>query len=301
MANKRKSSPKSVSHQLKKLKSKTRTIDKEFKKQQSDYKKQFRKKVSALKKSGLISKKVDARRANPTKALTNAIKTFGDVIDKTARVFKVSADKAKQYAKMGYRVKRGRVALPKDDGGYVPTRGRDKGLIKETKQVGEGPRITRTVFPSTASNLHDFLAELEDNPKYQNLKDGESFGIRFFGWNLSESFTDLEDLLEFFERYQAIETAISRAKDKTEVINNIEIVKIGSKQQISWAKQINKQRATVKAAKDLERKQRKPRKLNEHQLAKKRERAREYARRTYDTFENTMKRRKQRGTKKPRK
>jgi len=290
---KRKSISSPVAEQLKKLKARQSDIDKQYKKQQAAHLKAFRSQVAALKRKGIVGKNIDARSANPTKALKATIRTFSDVIDRTARVFKIGGKKAKQYAAMGYRVKRGRVALPKADGGYVPTRGRDAGLIKETRQVGEGPKVTKTVLPVTASSLDEFLETLQSKPP---LKDGESYGIRFFGWNLGRSFSDIEDLIEFLERYESVEKAKS-ASDQTEVIQNIEIVKIGSKQQLAWNKQFNKQRALVKQAKrDTYNKSRKykKRELNDFAKAKKREYDRAYAARTYDTFANTMKRRKQR-------
>jgi hypothetical protein len=299
MATKRKSSQNTAKAQLKKLKERQRALDKKFrereqqlKKQRAAAKKKFRSDVAKLKKRSLVSKKIDARRVNPTRALKRAIKTFDDVITGTARVFKIGAKKAAEYARMGYRVKRGRVALPKASGGYVPSRGRDRGLIKETRQVGEGPRVTKTIVPTNIHNIDDWLQAQRERP---SLREGESYGIRFFGWNLGQSFHDIDDLIDWFEHYHSIEDT-RRSKDQTEVIANIEIVKIGSKQQIAWSKKIAKQRALVKEAKratynKARKENRKPQKLNEHQKAKKRAYDREYARRTYDTFKNTIKKR----------
>ncbi|MBV8060341.1 MAG: hypothetical protein JO253_02300, partial [Alphaproteobacteria bacterium] len=73
-----------------------------------EQRKKFRHDISQLKRKGLVSKQIDARKAVPTRALKAALKQFDDVLTKEARVYKLPKQFVTGYKEAGYRVKGGR-------------------------------------------------------------------------------------------------------------------------------------------------------------------------------------------------
>jgi hypothetical protein len=58
----------------------------------------FRSDVAALKKAGLISSRVDARKQQPTRHMKAQLKRFANVLDGTAKAVRVPRAKAREYA-----------------------------------------------------------------------------------------------------------------------------------------------------------------------------------------------------------
>lgn len=183
----------------------------------------FRAAVRKLQKEGVIDKKIDAKKAKPTKRLTKKIADFKPVIEGKATALKLSKPAwRRHYKEQGHVVKDGFAIIDNVPGHrYSVT---DRG-IKTSKLEG---RYETTELPLSEKNLEKFLHELEFNKKFEKLKQpGERWAFRFYGNNSRRVFQTLRQLVDYISQYQTVEKALAkRARNRGEIINAIEIVRL---------------------------------------------------------------------------
>lgn len=202
--------------------------------------KNFRSKISRLKKQGVIPKSVDARSSYPGKLVNG--KSLGSIAARyeriakgTASTAKVSPSKLKAYRKAGFKTVKKRVIVTHSKGetvGVTP-----QGIIYKNHPSG----IRRFSIPISYKNLREWMADpnrdlhkwlrsLEHNADKINdsISQQEYFGFKFFN-NYSGLIThDIGELIEWFSRYDSVIAAHTH-KAQDEIYGNFEIVVINRK------------------------------------------------------------------------
>jgi hypothetical protein len=262
----------------------------------AEQRKNFRHGIAVLKKKGLVSKDVDARKAVPTRTLNKKLKEFSDVVSGQARVWKLPKALAPAYKEQGYRVNRGKVILQPSQ--YIPSRGRDKGFIKTSEQTGKGPRITSVHLPFRLKHLNRDLAMLRQrvNDGAIRLDDGEYYGFEFFGWHSTRLFENFDQLVDHLMMYETFEAG---SEDQiAERVRNVVIMKVDNDEAQDWygfniarVKKTRRRNSKVRKAKKTD----KP--ISGFARENRKEYNRLYAQLNYDKAANTEKKRRQRANK----
>ena len=262
----------------------------------AEQRKKFRHDIAQLKRKGLVSKQVDARRAVPTRALKAALKQFDDVLTKEARVFKLPTQFVEGYKNAGYRVKNKRVVLR--EGEYVVPSGKEKGVIKSVAQKGHGPTITIRSFPYAPHTIDEFIELVNSDPERFHLENNEQWGFRFFGYNSRKYFDNFQEMIETIHAYNSIEAAYDNPDHMSELVANFEIVRIDPSQpwySLNEGRKRAERRKRVTVEKLPKKKKYKPRaEMNPVSAQLERERKAKYQREHYDTKKNTERARKRR-------
>ena len=181
----------------------------------------FRHDVAQLKKKGLLDKAYDARKVNPTRYLKTQLKRFADVLAGEAQPVKVSKEKAKKFAQQGYKVKAGRVVVPKAKNEKVYA-SKEGFRVKTTTESGS---ITRIDTGLHLSNLQEWERQLRSTNF--RLKENERIAFQLYGNNSYQSFIDIDHLLMRLQHYATYENVeASNDPDKQEqFITNVVIFK----------------------------------------------------------------------------
>lgn len=163
----------------------------------------FRSHVSALKKKGLVSSRVDARKQKPTRYMQNKVRILAPVLHNEAVGVKVKPDLLKQYKEAGFQVFGGRVIVEKTPEEISRTR---KGLPLMRRHLGGSFVQERLVLPYGPTNIDDFRARVVTDPtSFDSLKEpGDAFAFKIYGNNSLATFADMQSLLTYLEHYQVI-------------------------------------------------------------------------------------------------
>ena len=191
----------------------------------------FRHRVSVLKKAGLIpgknrwGKTVDARSAKPTskfngKSLQSIVNKYDDVASGKATALKVPKKQLSQFKKAGFQTQGGKVIIPHSATEKVV---RERGEVVIKSKSG----IERVQIPIPFQNLTQYLEDIRKDAKRINAmkRRNEYFGFKFFGNNSSSLYQDIGHAIEDLQRYSAIATANTRIKQQ-EIYRNLEIVRV---------------------------------------------------------------------------
>jgi len=189
--------------------------------------------VALLKKSGLLpdrldnGQKLDARSAYPNwrvggKKLSTIIRKYDDVVSGKVTPLKVDPTKLKQYRKQGESTTQGKFVLVPHKQGEVAKL--DKGNISVVNKSG----ITRVQLPIEFHSVPKYVSEVSKNQKQidKMKRKSEYFGFRFYGNNSSEIYSSIDDLMQYFVKYNDVQGAGKSRTKGAEVIKNLEIVKI---------------------------------------------------------------------------
>lgn len=264
----------------------------------AEQRKKFRHGISILKKKGLVSKNVDARKAVPTRTLNKKLKEFSDVIEGQARVWKLPKPLAPAYREQGYRVSHGRVVLQPSQ--YVSSRGKQKGYIKTVEQSGNGPRVRTIHLPFRLKHLDKDLANLKQQVDSGSIKldDGEYFGFEFFGWHSTRLFENFDQLIEHLMMYETFEKG---SPDQiAERVQAVVIMKVEEEQAQHWYAD-NIMRAKAIRRRNPNKIKKAKKKISGYAKENRKTYNRLYAQLNYDTAKNTEKKRRQRENAKKRK
>jgi hypothetical protein len=192
----------------------------------------FRKRLSVLKKQGLIpastarGTKIDARYADPRyklkngKTLGSLVKKYDDVATGKATALKVSKKQVTLFKKAGYETAAGKV--------IVPHSATEKALVERGEVVIKSRSgIERIQIPIPFQNLTQYLNDIQkDKARINRMKRrNEYFGFKFFGNNSSSLYQDIGHAIEDLARYSAVVAATSRIKQQ-EIYRNLEIVRV---------------------------------------------------------------------------
>jgi hypothetical protein len=182
---------------------------------------EFRHAVSALKKAGVVSKRVNAHRQEPTRYMRNIVRQFSDVLEGRAVIAKPSKKlKAKeareireQFRQSGVlEVRRNKVIVPKDREGQYATltkrgfdreTGQARGVVDTVKPMKHG-REREIILPFKITSMPMLVERLKKDESLDNLKMGdEQFAFRLFGHNSQIGFPDAKEMGEYIERRYA--------------------------------------------------------------------------------------------------
>src|SRR5277367_4910094 len=191
----------------------------------SDELRQFRTKVSRLKKQGLIPSSIDARSATPTtkssgKNLSTTVRKFDDITSGKATAIKVTPGQLKALRKAGFESAKGRVIVPHSATETAKLRA---GQVSIQNKSG----MERVVLPVEYHNLRQYVRDAKSNSDVINRmkKNNEYFGIRLYGGQRANFYSDIDTLLDDLDKYEAITTPGTRS-DQEEVYRHLEIVKL---------------------------------------------------------------------------
>jgi hypothetical protein len=159
--------------------------------------------VSALRKSGLVSKRIKAGSYNPTKYMLKKIERNRDVL--RGDVIAVPAPKSvrDKYTHKGIFEQRGSTLIvPRE---YEKQRTKIKrGLVEISRDLNYGEEI-RLILPFKATDMENLANELLKDPSFNNMKrDDELFGFRLFGHNMATyGFPSIEEFADHvLNKYQ---------------------------------------------------------------------------------------------------
>lgn len=193
--------------------------------------KKFRNEISRLKKKGLISKKYDARKVNPTKYLKKQIKEFAKVLSGQAKAVKASKETRQAYKEAGYKTKGQKIIVEVAEGEIV-TVSHGRIIRKRIEATGSFEHVE---IPIKYQNLRQFLEDLRE--KGDTLKnDNELFAFRFFDNHSWATFASIQDLIDYLERYETVDEALRKDRKMAgrEVYRNLELVRVNRKYKSKW-------------------------------------------------------------------
>lgn len=193
----------------------------------------FRKRVSVLKKQGLLPaklsarKKLDARRALPDwkikgKKLSTIVRKYDDVATGKLTAVEVSPQRLREFRKAGYETANGRVLIPHSATEKVTLK---RGEVSITSVKG----VERVQIPIPFQNLPQYFRDIKKNATHIDMmkKRNEYFGFRFFGANSSSLYANIDLAIRDLEKYTQVVKATSRVKQQN-IYKNLEIVRLRS-------------------------------------------------------------------------
>ena len=164
---------------------------------------EYRKQVAALKRAGLVSASVDARKVKPTAALTRAINRYDDVLSGKASAVKVKPSTARAYRKIGHETAGGnRVII----GHLLGERARIDERLPPTapeavKTYHPKKGIERVHLPVGPDQVEQYLAENPD--VIESMKKGrQRWGFTIGGYPSIRTFPSLEMSVEYVRYYK---------------------------------------------------------------------------------------------------
>lgn len=156
-----------------------------------------RKDVSTLKKSGLVSKRVNAASYFPTKYMLNKIEKNRDVISGEAVAVRASKDVRSKYVNKGLFEQRGSsLIVPKE---YSNQKTRiSRGMVEISRPLKRGEE-RRLILPFKATDMEQVATKMLENPEFENMKEpDELFGFRMYGHTMETfGFPNLEMFAEY--------------------------------------------------------------------------------------------------------
>jgi len=146
-----------------------------------------RSQVSALKKAGIVSKRIDARTYNPSAYMLRKIKQNKDVLSGEAIAVKAAKDIREKYRSAGtFEIRGSVIIVPKDRANQTAKIRR--GLVETRTRLKNGEE-RKVILPFRGKDLQDIAERLKEDESLDGLKDPlELFGARLFGHNLSGGF-----------------------------------------------------------------------------------------------------------------
>lgn len=181
---------------------------------------EFRSKVSALKKAGLVSKRTDARKQKPTRYMKAKVKALAPVLSGEMTGVKVGRDILERYKQGGFKIINGRVMVNKDHDEIALAK---KGELIALRKISKAFPFEKIVMPYRISTMTAFFEEARKSPPdpviFASRKNApEYWAFTYYGWNSLQTFEDLGLLAETLEHYSSVEGA--SAEDLTEIFSN---------------------------------------------------------------------------------
>lgn len=207
---------------------------------------EFRHSVSVLKKQGLIS--VDARKATPNqkvkgKKLSTLLKKYDDIVSGKATAVKVSSSQLKAFRKTGFETTQDRVIVPHSKGEIAKIK---RGQIAIHSPSG----MERVQIPVEFHNLNQYLRDIRNNAAVIDAmkRNNEYFGIRFYGGQRANFYSNINLLLDDLERYEDIQKYTGSTK-QAEIYKNLEVLRISNQGMLNLEEQLrHKKKTTSKIA-----------------------------------------------------
>lgn len=197
----------------------------------------FRHKVSLLKKAGVVSNRIDARKQKPTRYFQDKVKRLAPVLEGRALGVKVRPDFLRTFREAGFAVENRRVIVKPEPGEILKAR---RGLPEFEKVIapapsGGGPRIVqrRLILPASVRNIHQLLDDFRARPDRWNAlkRQDDRFAFTFMGGRSRSTFDDVESLADYLEMYEEKFDGVSD-ETETELWESLEFLGIGEDE--SW-------------------------------------------------------------------
>lgn len=181
---------------------------------------EFRHKVSQLKKAGLVSKRTDARKQKATRYMKAKVKALAPVLSGEMAGVKVQRDILQRYKEGGFTVVNGRVLVNKDHDELVRAR---KGELISLRKLTPNYPFEKIVMPYRINTMSAFFVEARKSPPdpvlFAARKNAADFwAFTYYGWNSLNAFADLGLLAEYLEHYASVEG--TSPEDQTEIFEN---------------------------------------------------------------------------------
>jgi len=187
--------------------------------------------VSLLKKQGLLparsdsSIKIDARSVIPSmkvkgKRLDSIVKKYDSIVSGKATALPVAKKDLAKFRRAGFETSQSKVIVP-----HAATE--KAKLIKGQVTIKGAHGIERVQIPVPFHNLRQYLADIKRNHKTINtLKEKrEVFGIRFYGGQRANFYSDIRALVDDLNRYEAIRAMTTKYKQE-EIYQHLEILRM---------------------------------------------------------------------------
>lgn len=159
--------------------------------------------VAALKKSGLVSKRVDVRHYIPTKYMLRKIEKNRDVLSGEMIAVRAPRKVRDQYVHKGIFEQRGSTLIvPRE---YKNQRTRiNRGLVEISRELRMGEE-TRLILPFKATDMEGIAKGLLSDPTLNGMKrPDELFGFRLFGHNMATiGFPDVQEFANYILTHYA--------------------------------------------------------------------------------------------------
>lgn len=251
-----------------------------------------RSEVAALKKAGIVSKRIDVRSYQPSKYMLQKIKRNADIIKGEAIAVKAPKPIRDKYKEAGtFEIRGGAIIVSKDKANQRAKISR--GLVETITRLRNGEE-RKIILPFKGKDLKDIAERLATDESLGGLKDPlELFGARIFGHNIAGGFgfPDADELGNYILRNY---NHLFSGKNSKAALRNFELVRFvaddsmmqegdsanrivddeykrRNKQGNQWA--INRRKERDKLRKAARREKETPEK-REKRLAKQRERSR---------------------------
>lgn len=164
---------------------------------------EFRKEAAVLKKLGIISKRTDIRKLEPTRYRRSQLRRNFDFIVGTAIPVKAPKDVREKYVEKGLFKSRGRFLV-------VPAEHKDmkakirKGVLETTVPIGPRVKMRSIILPYNAADLLDLANRIEHDPNIASELDGvDQYAFSLFGHTSHVGFQTKADLVEYIKlRYR---------------------------------------------------------------------------------------------------
>jgi hypothetical protein len=211
------------------------------KKQNASTKREFRKAIAKLKKAGIVPKKVDARSVNQTRHYKSLIKEFKSVVEGTARTAKVGANQITAYQEAGYQTKGQRVVVPVAPGEKINVSHGKLSITRNLTNIktGEAVKFKRVIFPIPFKNLKSYLENIAQDSSLNSMIDkNHKFAFKFYGNNSRQAFDNVEDMIEYIQRYETIGEAEANTApggyEERDIYQNLEFWIIAKANRMDW-------------------------------------------------------------------
>lgn len=163
---------------------------------------QVRHEVSVLKKAGIVSARIDARRYSPSRYMLSKLRKNADILSGEMIAIKAPKKVRAKYVEKDIFEQRGSALV-------VPRYYQDqktkisRGMVEVSRRLKQGEEI-RMILPFKATDMEDVANKLLIDPTLDGLKHGdELFGFRLFGHNMATyGFPDASDMADYIlKRY----------------------------------------------------------------------------------------------------
>lgn len=194
-------------------------------------KRQFKRDLRKLQRSGLLNPKIDINLQAPTKYMLSRLRKFAAVVKGEAKTIEINPGERKYYKSSGYKTKNGRAVIPTPNGESVKRIRAKNGIpqFQTTPKRGtSGMRRTETLIPH--SDLESYVVNVISSAP--DLPRGQYYGFRYFG-NNSIVFYSGDDygkraMMERILNYSSMEDAVANgnAEVEDEIYQNFALIKI---------------------------------------------------------------------------
>jgi len=185
--------------------------------------KDFRHKVSQLKKKGIVSAKVDARSQRATRYMRSKVRKFEDVLSGHAIAVKAPKKIREKYTTPEIFQERGSfLIVPKEHARSRARIKKGRDLIEIITPLGWGEE-REVVLPFDAKNMIQLANQIATHPGVNDLKKAdEQFAFRLFGHNSRKAFVDNDEFADYVLRnYQHL----FKGKSGAQAIKHLSVIR----------------------------------------------------------------------------